>query len=140
MSQDIARKVASGYLLREASALTPDIMTRQIESQLGARFNDWAFKVYTFQALGSVSILIDFCQAPKTGSNTILWNAPKYIRVSISSKDKWAPNSPAPQTLRAEVLRSRGVDPFRKKTGPSAKILQSVIDWFKAHEKDLTGI
>jgi len=138
MPDRIAHTVATRYLAAP-SAATADAVVSQIESQLGGIFRKWGFSVYTENSLGMSSVAIQFFQAPPNSPSTVQWNAPKYVKVSISAGNKWLSGESAPDTVTAETMRSKGIRRMRKKTGPLDKVVKTVVTWFKANEKELTG-
>lgn len=133
----IASSVAARFFVAKSSP-TSTSMATFIESQLAPLFKEWDFNVYTEDLLGQTSIAVDFFQAPKGSQGTTRWNAPKYVKVSISG-DGWKPGEAPPAKIEARALRMRGVNKMRKTSGPSDKVMKAVITWFRNNQKDLTS-
>jgi len=149
MGLDITARVAARYVA--ANTLDAEMLTKEIASALDPVFSGMKFGVYRNLTLGGDGVSVEFFRAPKGANDLDIWNSPVYVKVSIDGVGRaepprpgvtpglrWYKDQPAPEKVKAEMVRSRGVK-FRARSGDPVSVARYVIQWFKANAAALKG-
>ena len=138
----IAQRVAARWI--KSNGLTADKIVEEINREAGPLFEGLMFSARKSAPLGnSDSVMVTFARVPKGSAEIDALNSPMQFMLHITDdKDygpsKWVKDGPAPEKVRVQQFRGRGIK-MRAKSGPPEAVLRYVIGWLKANAKILKG-
>jgi hypothetical protein len=144
MALEQSVRVVSRYLMKVAANPTAAEMVADAKRELDPIFKGFEFHVQHPRSLANEDgFMITFARAPEGSSEMDSLNAPMHIMVSIGDVMShgpaiWQQGQPAPERIKAEQFRGRGIK-MRAKTGTPSEVFRYVIQWFRSNSESLKG-